>query len=65
MKKFIFFILLAIATTSQAYVYVGYDGVWYGNICRNGALYQVVPFQPVNTYCFMPGWNSWGMLSWE
>lgn len=71
MKKLVLCILLAVggialfAPKSEAFVVQGYDGYWYGNICRNGIYYQVVPYQLTNTACYMPMLNGWGVVSWE
>ncbi len=72
MKKFIFAALIAVtfsmmimaASVSQASTYFAY-GVWYGNVCRFGAYYQIVPYMPVGSGCYMPGWNLYGQITAE
>ena len=61
----IFFAVTFTSQVSNAFVFRAWDGYVYGNVCRNGAYFQVVPYQVVNTYCFMPAWNAWGVISWE
>ena len=53
------------AQVANAFVVRGWDGYFYGNVCRNGAYFQIVPYQLTNSYCFMPAWNSWGVITWE
>jgi hypothetical protein len=65
MKKLILSAILFAALKGQAFTYRGWDGYWYGNVCRTGMYYQIVPYQAVNTYCFMPAWNAWGVITLE
>ena len=73
MKKQILSIFIALtaflsltAVTATAYAHWFHDGYGYvSNICRNGAMFQVVPYNYVNTNCYMPGWDVWGKRTME
>ncbi len=56
-------LLLAAAPASYASTWIGYGGLLYGNICRNGLYFTVYPFamaQPVGSSC--PIRNSFGTV---
>jgi hypothetical protein len=67
MKKLLATVLIALASltavsTANAQTW-WYNGVYYGNICRNGAYYTVYPVnmgQPVGTSC--PIRNGYGQI---
>jgi hypothetical protein len=56
MKKLIASIALAFAVAlpvqAQAATYWSY-GVLYGNVCRAGHYYIILPFAPVGTLCYI------------
>ena len=54
-----FFSLTTIPTLANAHWY--HDGYGYvSNVCRAGGMWQVVPYDYIDTSCFMPGWGVWG-----
>lgn len=65
MKKIFLGALLA-ALMSGAHAgsyYNNLDGLWYGNVCRTGAYFSIVAYQPIGLGCFNYGWNMWGVIS--
>lgn len=75
MKKVVLALSLALLTAvsiaavapakSEAAVYLGNNGIWYGNVCRNGMYYQFVGYRPVGATCYMPGWGAYGVITNE
>lgn len=73
MKKQILSIFIALtaflsltAVTATAHAHWFHDGYGYvSNICRNGGMFQVVPYNYVGTNCYMPGWGVWGKRTME
>lgn len=54
MKKIIATLALFMATLSPVQSATVYEnGVLYGNICRAGLYYIVLPFAPVGTACYI------------
>lgn len=54
MKKILATALLALAATSSFATVWLVNGVWVGNVCRNGAYYTVYPSydaQPIGSSC--------------
>jgi hypothetical protein len=65
MKKFIIGAVLAMTMSSAnaGSFYNNVDGLWYGNVCRTGAYYSIVAYQPIGFGCYNYGWNMWGVIS--
>lgn len=64
MKSIIISVLLLFATAVTAAVMRDPNtGIWVGNICQTPSGWQVVPWQPVGSVCFSPGWQSYGFIA--
>lgn len=67
MKKLlltIFISLTFLSGTANAHWFN--DGYGYvSNVCRAGAMWQVVPYHYIGTDCYMPGWGIWGKRTME
>ncbi|UTS52132.1 hypothetical protein [Synechococcus phage BUCT-ZZ01] len=57
MKKFLVSMLFMMSvfgpSVASAATFVDRYGVWYGNICRAGLYYIVLPYAPVGTPCYI------------
>ena len=65
MNKLIVAILLTLATSISSANVIWYKGLYYGNICRTGAYYTIVPYQPVGAVCNNSYWGLWGTITDE
>ena len=67
MKKLLLILCLSLtflSTATSAHWFN--DGYGYvSNICRSGAMFQIVPYNYVNTNCYMAGWGVWGKRTME
>ncbi len=41
------------------------NGILFGNVCRNGVYWQLVPYEQVGSACYMPSWNLPGEVATE
>ncbi len=55
--------MLLYANMAQAALMRGPDGRWYGNICVTQMGVQPVPWQPVGSICYAPGYNLYGFIA--
>jgi hypothetical protein len=61
--KTLLFITIAIASiTASAAVWMGPDGLVWGNICLTRAGWQQVYPQPVGSQCFAPNLQAYGFI---
>lgn len=68
MKKLLTALILSFSMMSaSAATYVDRHGVVYGNICRAGLYYIVLPYAPVGTLCYIDynGTRWYGAISYE
>ena len=64
MKKLIMGMMLIIASSfANANAYYGYDGLWYGNVCRTGMYYTMIYYAPIGNTCWNSGWNVYGIVT--
>lgn len=64
MRSLLFSILVSMAVTAGAAVVRDpATGVWLGNICQTSMGWQEVPWQPIGTVCYSPGWRAYGFIA--
>lgn len=64
MRRLLSIILLLLTIPAMAAVQRDpRTGIWIGNICQTPMGWQVVPWQPVGSVCFSPGWNAYGFIA--
>lgn len=61
MKKILFAALAAASLNASADGYV-LNGIAYGNVCRNGAYFSIIPFAPVGAMCWNYGFGMYGVV---
>ena len=67
MKKFLMgMVLMGASAFSNAAGYMGFDGIYYANICRDGYYYWVMPrYAPYGMGCYFyyNGFKHYGTVS--
>lgn len=57
--------MLGAVAPADAAVVMGANGLWYGNICRTGAYWSVVPYQLVGATCWNYAIGGYGVVTSE